>query len=426
MKFLAILKDSLRETIDSKIFYVMMGLSVLVTLIVLSVKFRQVPPEEQFKRTASQMTGMMSWALKGESPTYEITDFQQTNGASEPWEGNYRFIYVEDFPGEKPMEEFKQMGLVLGEKELKNQLRNQFGDWIDQIEVKEIKSDNPRHLRFEVATTGTKVKDRRGWRYEPSLGFGALPLSFLQGPLAGLVELIVDDAIGSFGAAVTMLIGIILTSFFIPNMLRKGTVDLLLAKPMHRVTLLIFKFVGGLTFMFLNTVVIMVGIWLAVGIRTDLWVNGLLLCVFVFTFQFAIFYAVSTLMAVLTRSAIVAILVCVVTWGILWVVGMGYRFLELVRPENVKDTPQARTIDLPKWVFVGGDILHFVTPHYKDLDVLTTKLIRSDLMDASNPARKEIEKRLGSINWAESLVVTCVFIGVMLGLSCLWFATRDY
>ena len=36
------------------------------------------------------------------------------------------------------------------------------------------------------------------------------------------------------GAWVALLTGVIITSFFVPNMLRKGTVDLLLVKPIQR------------------------------------------------------------------------------------------------------------------------------------------------------------------------------------------------
>ena len=43
MKLLAILKDSFLEAVDSKIIYVMMGLSLLVTLLVLTTSFRPLP-----------------------------------------------------------------------------------------------------------------------------------------------------------------------------------------------------------------------------------------------------------------------------------------------------------------------------------------------------------------------------------------------
>ena len=119
-----------------------------------------------------------------------------------------------------------------------------------------------------------------------------------------------------------MLIGAIITSFYIPNMLRKGTVDLLIAKPIHRAALLLYNFVGGLSFMFLNTVVVVVGIWLVAGLRSGLWARRSSGCILILTFQFAIFYAVSTVFAVLTRSPIVAILAACFTWVLLWRSGL--------------------------------------------------------------------------------------------------------
>ena len=60
---------------------------------------------------------------------------------------------------------------------------------------------------------------------------------------------------------VPLLYGVIITGFFIPNMLRKGTLDLLLVKPISRWTLLLYKYVGGLSFIFLNAAVAVIGIW---------------------------------------------------------------------------------------------------------------------------------------------------------------------
>ena len=54
------------------------------------------------------------------------------------------------------------------------------------------------------------------------------------------------------------------------------------------------------------------------GFRSGLWGTGFLLTIFVLTSQFAIFYAVSTLLAVLTRSPIVCILGTIMTWGLLF------------------------------------------------------------------------------------------------------------
>jgi hypothetical protein len=69
--------------------------------------------------------------------------------------------------------------------------------------------------------------------------------------------------------------------------------------------------------------------------------------------------------------------------------------------------------------------IHFVLPRTRDLDTLMTMNLERDLM--------VLPRNLGSqavlsrtVSWGESLTVSGVFIAVMLGLSCWWFATRDY
>ena len=429
MKYLAILKDSLREALDTKIIYFTVGLSGMFLLLVASLSLRPVPAEEQFRRSTEFLTRWLSRVSQGHAPRFDIEEFSSSNPNALPWEQDYRFSYIIEFPDESAVEDLKKKkDNPLGPKQIEEQLRTEF-PWIEHLEVSEAPPANPKQFRYLVQTKGTTVIDRRTWIYEPALFFGALPMSFLQGSLAKQVEFITDDLIGTWGAGITMLLSTIITAFFIPNMLRKGTVDMLLAKPIHRTTLFIYKFIGGLTFMFLNTMVIVAGVWIVLGLRSDIWMPRFPLCLLIFTFQFAIFYGVSSLMAVLTRSPIVAILAAVTAWALVFGIGWGYRFIDGLRPERIAELPAQQQEALPKlpsWVFVTADVTHFVTPHYKDLDVLTTKLIRYDLMDSNSPRRKDIDKQVGSINWTESLGVTISYILVLVGLSCWWFSTRDY
>src|SRR5205823_1576448 len=94
------------------------------------------------------------------------------------------------------------------------------------------------------------------------------------------------------------------------------------------------------SFMVLNTAFVVLGIWLIVGLRSGLWGTGFLLSIPILTFEFAVYYAVSTLFAVLTRSPIVAILVTCAVWLLLFLAGWGYRFIDATRvmadPEMAK------------------------------------------------------------------------------------------
>jgi hypothetical protein len=426
VKYLAILKDSLREALDSKLLYFTLGVSVLIVLLVGSLTFRPVPLEQQVTRFTEFMNWAMSFHGQGKSPHYGIADFAQSNAGTEPWQGEYRFVYVQEFPDEKTAEKAKDNGTFFTVE----QIRQQMGDmlhWVEKLDVRDVSTGNPLEYRYELTTHGSKIKDRREWVHEPALFFGAVPLPFfLHAPLATLVDFIVDKGIGTLGAGVMMLLSIIVTASFIPSMLAKGRIDLLLAKPVRRPTLLIYKFVGGMAFMFLNTVVIVVGLWFVLGLQTRMWLNGLLLCILVFTFQFAIFYAVSTLIGVLTRSAVIAILLCVVTWVILVGVGWTHRWVDARRPEKLQDNPADQANRLPSWVYPTVDAIHFVLPHYKDLDALTTKLIYHDMLDPDSPQRSQIDKHLRDFNWTESIAASSAFIGILVGLACWRFAVKDY
>lgn len=423
MKYFAIFKDSLREALDTKLIYFTLGLSVLIVLLIGSIRYRPLPAQEQFER----MTNMMNFLFERlpQGPRYRIDNFEQTNPGAEPWEGNYRFVMVLELPDEKMVQEVKDKKAIPV-----NEVKRQFQDgfpWIDQVEATEIPSNNPRELHFQIVTTGTKVKDRLGWPHELQLFFGAVSVPLFYQPLSSHLEFITDDLIGGIGAGITMFLSTIITAFFIPNMLRKGTIDLLLSKPIHRTTLLIYKFLGGLLFMFLNTVVIMTGLWIVLGLQSGVWLHGLLVCIFVLTFQFSIFYSISTLMGVLTRSAIVAILVSVAAWLPLWGIGKIYQGIDQVRPEKLaKLFPNERVSPFPSWVYTTVDTVHFVLPRYKDLDVLTTRLIRKQLLDPDSKAYKTMEEEYKAIGWDTSIMITVIWIGALLGISCWWFAKRDY
>src|SRR4051812_43882934 len=100
MKFLAILKDSTREAIDTKVFYVTLGLSTFLLLLVASVSFRPLTVQEQAEQTAR----FLNFATKGFGhrsaalPEFQIENFHKTGPDAEPWKGNYRFDFVARLP----------------------------------------------------------------------------------------------------------------------------------------------------------------------------------------------------------------------------------------------------------------------------------------------------------------------------------------
>jgi hypothetical protein len=181
--------------------------------------------------------------------------------------------------------------------------------------------------------------------------------------------------------------------------------------------LLSYKFVGGLSFMFVNTVVVVVGVWMALGLRSGLWGPAFLLAILLLTLEFAIFYAVSALFGLLTGSPIVAILMASFTWAVLWGIGLFYTYF--VEPSRHLQTLYA-------WVYPTMDAIHFILPRYKDLDLLMSTLLSQEWLGPAHPQRLENESTLAAIGWFESLGFTIGFIALLVGLACWWFARRDY
>jgi ABC-type transport system involved in multi-copper enzyme maturation permease subunit len=458
MKYLAILKDSLREAIDTKVFFALALMSILVVLLVASFSYQPVEGETAFQGIVDDQTFHLVYPEKGESSIPQpmfvrttIHDVTALTEASQPNERDHSFqVTLTDFgPNgfrqavqawyDKPELHGKRMhdqpngaASRVSDEQMAEFLKYQFWmagnlDVVSLTKVTFVEPDpkaNPPvsgQYTFEIKTKGHSGV--RGWRHDISvLGLLTLPSGIFQTTLSKSVFFIEDKLIGGFGAWVAVLAGVVITAFYIPNMLRKGTIDMLLSKPIHRTTLLIFKYVGGLTFVFLSSVLAVGGCWLALGLRSGIWAPGFLMMIVVITFFFAILYSISTLFGVLTRSPIVAILATCFIWFMLFIVNTAYQTTAaLSREPSIK-----KEIDDSGWgwIFPTADGVHFVLPRTGDLDVLSAKMLSQVLTEGERKA-KHVDM-LPNITWGESLGVSFAFIAVMLGLASWRFSRKDF
>lgn len=430
MKYFAILKDSLRETRDSKLLYVTLSLTALLLLLLGSVSFRPVTLREQLEG----VTWLYDLAFGQKAVTSAVSEVTQTND-TEPWQADYRFTITLQFADEN---------------HVKRDGRNKAGQmeffvrevcwWLNNLDTREVPGEDKSQVRIEFTSQGTKVAHARDWQHELELFFGAAPLGvFSRASLSYWVYWIENRLVNTIGAWVAILIGIVVTASFVPNMLGKGAVDLLLSKPIHRPTLLIFKYLGGSTFVFLNAAFVIVGVWLVLGLRTGIWAPGFLLSVFILTFFFAVLYAISTLIGVLTRSPIISILLTCLAWLIFFSIGQVHGWLN--QPASASEARMRRAQaaqkleDFPappeqkasraNWLKPSVDVLHKVTPRTSDLGALTTQFLSTELLSQAERRQLEIERDL-SFSWGESIGVNCAYIAVMLALACWRFARMDY
>lgn len=145
------------------------------------------------------------------------------------------------------------------------------------------------------------------WLYwEP---IGPLPLTGEMFPT--VVKYFLTAFIDLFVGMFAIFVAILVTAPIIPRTFEPGAIDLLLSKPISRSLLIVSKYIGGCAFVFVSVSYFLVGLWLIVGIRLNVWSEALLFCIPVFLFQFAIYYCVSVLAGVIWRNAIVSIVVTI-------------------------------------------------------------------------------------------------------------------
>jgi hypothetical protein len=443
----AILKDSVREALDIKILYATVALALLITGLVLTMNFRPVPVDEFFEAKLSFLNFLLRSSPEGKI-TLSTLDFKRLDAGTEPWTGDYQFLFNVDTEAGTPANLRKEFGVEKMPMTIHGLC--EWADHVDVVRVKPAVGEEPgkekeavnvaTSAQYKVTTKGARYKTRQEWYHQPGFLFGAWYLPLKTYRLNQIANFIAVTVVGGTGSGFIMLLSAVITAFFIPNMLSKGTVDLLLTKPIHRFTLFTYKFLGGLTFMIVNTVVIMTGIWLGLGIQAGVWCHTFLLCILIYTFQFAIFYAVSVLVGVLTRTPILSILAVMLFWATLTGVGwFHWWFVEQPRlpaATLVEKMQQEDKKDLG-WFEIGVDFWHAILPRYKDIDWLTDKSISAELIkppDLSQPGMasyyesrlKELDRQYGSYTWASSLGVSTLFIVIVVGLAGWRFTARDY
>ncbi len=108
------------------------------------------------------------------------------------------------------------------------------------------------------------------------------------------------------------------TAAILPETLTPGSAALLVPRVPGRGLLLAGRFFGSLIYALIHTVVVVGGLWLALGLRLGVWHDGLWLAVPLVALLFAPLQAVAMLTGALTRSGTAALLVAILFAGSVW------------------------------------------------------------------------------------------------------------
>jgi ABC-type transport system involved in multi-copper enzyme maturation permease subunit len=156
---------------------------------------------------------------------------------------------------------------------------------------------------------------------EITLLFGAFPIE-LKRARADAVHFIEVVLAGGIADTAGVLLALVWTAGFLPTFLDPRSASVLFAKPMPRWAVLAGKFGGVLLLVAGQALLFVACVWLALGIRTSIWDGRVFAAVPLLVIHFGCFFAVSTLIAVTTRSTVVSVLGTVAVWIGCW--GVNY------------------------------------------------------------------------------------------------------
>ena len=138
-----------------------------------------------------------------------------------------------------------------------------------------------------------------------------LQISMLQ--VISSFELMIVSPIAALG----LLLAIFSSASFVPTMLEKGNIDLLLSKPVSRTELILGKYIGGLLVVLINVFFLVFGVWLIISLKFGFWDPTFLSVSLVITFTFAVLYSMIVLFGIITQGSVFGMMMAYFTFLIL-------------------------------------------------------------------------------------------------------------
>jgi ABC-type transport system involved in multi-copper enzyme maturation permease subunit len=164
-----------------------------------------------------------------------------------------------------------------------------------------------------------------------------------------------------------ILLSVFATASLVPHMLEKGSIDLLLSKPISRPALLGARYLGALLVAGANLVYLVAGVGVVLALKTGVWNWGFLLSGLLMTAYFGALLAFLVLVGVLLRSTTIGIMMTAVIYFV---------SLVIYFPHENADWPMLLTSPLSRYLTQAVvEILYHVLPRTYALGQLITALI---------------------------------------------------
>ncbi len=431
MKFLAMLRDAFRETLDCKTFWVLLVVVGILVLLCWSVSFTPLSPEEALKDVAGGFNVLMHthdgrYDSRDYGVTFEVAEARRLD------DGAYAFVLKVSPAGEYQRMVRRWDALASGKIE-------KIGDPVTDEDAPvgfEVQRRflGDRFRRQLLAGVGIEKAPSSGDAFHYSIRLrpghqdlltGAYRMGILFGlygfrlpASVALVVFLIESILANFFAGWAGLIfAFVVTASFVPDMLQKGRIDTLLSRPIPRPTLLVYKYTGGLIYVLLLAVVLIGGCWLGLAVRSGHWNASFLWCIPLVVLSFAVLYSFSTWLAVLARNTLVPILGTIGLWFLSWGISTVRTFI----------ASEQRFANISSGIRTAIDFVYYVMPKVTDLGKMGDYLILSGSVGEEGMEAMQVQLSMEiEPEWTLVLASSGAFIVFFVALSCLTFSRRDY
>ncbi|MBC7851859.1 MAG: ABC transporter permease subunit, partial [Pirellulaceae bacterium] len=433
--YLAIIKDSFREALASRILYIMLGLISLLLLLAAPLTYRLELTTGVREGDAEEWPDLIDKLKQAEAET-----------KPSPTRRIWTLLTAEQ---QKHVRDFKRLPKQPQLKDVREfqQAARKVIDALDEVAKKPELHDKPSWAGVSVSFEGRQLLGKGAekldsqdtlrlnrilieaafpglmrlspttsfqFRYSFVRDFGP-PLPITRSQFHDGITATLPYLVDKFLLAVGLLVAILVTSPIIPQTFDPGSLHLLLSKPIGRSLLYLTKFAGGCAFVMLCATYLFVGLWLLLGTRFGIWEPSILMCIPLYAFVFAIYYSVAALAGMFWRNAIVSVIVAVVFWGICFGVGSLNVLLEgtidssrLKRVVVAGDDVVAMDASKTPWVWdkeTNAWKITFLTDEQKDFRFLFGLANGRNLGPAYDPKHKQLVGATLSLSNGQLMIV---------------------
>ena len=363
--YLAIIKDSFREAIHSRVLWILLLLITLLLAVFVPLTFRES------LTVGIRSSDVAEWPKLADA-LLQAGDSPKKSGARRIWESldEETRQAVRNFKPMKSKPTFRDLsdyqasvevlvdgiGEVLKLQDLYDQTvwtrgqltleGKQLADRFAELNEREIARFN--RILLEASFPGQVEASPSTSMHFTYFGrdMHSAPVMLHRNQLFKQLMTFVPWFMDKFVLSIGLLVAVLVTSPLIPQTFEPGSLHLLLSKPISRVLLYVTKFIGGCAFVLVAATYLFAGGWLILGLRFGIWEHRLLWCIPIYTFVFAIYYSVAALVGAMSKSTVVSIVLAILFWGLCFGVGVSKDRLEQLVSKSriVRIVPAGKTL----------------------------------------------------------------------------------